>query len=405
MKSILANLPQIFADNHIDKYNLDESEGVEITTYSQLREIVAELSCLHPESVLFFRGQAEDFKRNITKQKNKKSTSCQVSTFFPSIYRGVQDGKMLEQRWKDLNSATQLLQDKLKRLPQAQKKEFNFLLNRKLVQWSVLQHYEVTPTPLLDVTQSLRVACSFAFLEKHSEWVYIYAFALPYPTGRLSRNSEHYITTIRLLSVIPSCVRRPHFQEGFLVGEDEIEPTNRVYDSFDFRRRLVGKFKIHKNQDFWSLNDGLVDRPLSEQELYPDGDNILCSISNEIKDILHNNVVPIKDISLESFLDIWNKIDLWLHAIHYEYAHGTRYNIATAQRLLNNYHLSKDLTRLRQLRNHLVHIGTSDINLKECFNLASNIYDLLKEQFGIDNLNSMVSIYKNRQTSSDIFKD
>lgn len=195
-------------------------------------------------------------------------------------------------------------------MPQAQKKEFNFLLNRKLVQWSVLQHYEVTPTPLLDVTQSLRVACSFAFLEKHSEWVYIYAFALPYPTGRLSRNSEHYITTIRLLSVIPSCVRRPHFQEGFLVGEDEIEPTNRVYDSFDFRRRLVGKFKIHKNQDFWSLNDGLVDRPLSEQELYPDGDNILCSISNEIKDILHNNVVPIKDISLESFLDIWNKIDL-----------------------------------------------------------------------------------------------
>ena len=69
------------------------------------------------------------------------------------------------------------------------------------MQWSILQHYEVCGTPLIDFTHSFRVACSFAQLENESDRAYIYVFGLPYITNRISINSEHDLINIRLLSI------------------------------------------------------------------------------------------------------------------------------------------------------------------------------------------------------------
>jgi hypothetical protein len=85
------------------------------------------------------------------------------------------------------------------------------------LQWSILQHYEVCDTPLLDLKQSLRVAASFALNWTSSEG-YIFVFALPYPNGTISYFSEEELVIVRLLSVCPSEALRPHFQEGYLVG-------------------------------------------------------------------------------------------------------------------------------------------------------------------------------------------
>ena len=41
------------------------------------------------------------------------------------------------------------------------------LRRQRILRWSILQHYEICDTPLLDVTQSIRIAASFA---SRSQW-------------------------------------------------------------------------------------------------------------------------------------------------------------------------------------------------------------------------------------------
>jgi hypothetical protein len=60
---------------------------------------------------------------------------------------------------------------------------------RRYIQWSILRHYEVCPTPLLDLTHGLRVACSFAFLSPGHEDPLVFVFALPYMTNRVTINN------------------------------------------------------------------------------------------------------------------------------------------------------------------------------------------------------------------------
>lgn len=74
-------------------------------------------------------------------------------------------------------------------------------------------------------------------------YINAYAFALPYFTNRISVNSEHYLTNVRLLSVAPPQALRPYYQEGFLIGEDEFSETYTNKDELDLNNRLVAKFK------------------------------------------------------------------------------------------------------------------------------------------------------------------
>ena len=88
----------------------------------------------------------------------------------------------------------------------------------RILQWAIIQHYEICETPLLDVTHSLRVAASFATLNGSLAPV-LYVLAAPYLGGTISASSEQGIQTIKLSSICPPDARRPHFQEGYLLGE------------------------------------------------------------------------------------------------------------------------------------------------------------------------------------------
>lgn len=94
------------------------------------------------------------------------------------MYRGERlDKHELKYRWEKLNIASEIFIKKLK----SKYPSKTYIVKRKrIVQWSILQHYEVTETPLIDVTQSLKVACSFAVLDNDNEYAYIYALALIY---------------------------------------------------------------------------------------------------------------------------------------------------------------------------------------------------------------------------------
>ena len=157
----------------------------------------------------FFRGQGED---HLNKAGN--------STFYPTIYRGdYLPHRELLNKFDILEGAAKALVDLFEKKGVDGRKD---LKRRKLIQWSILQHYKICDTPLLDFTHSLRVACSFAQLNNESDKAYVFMFGLPYVTNRISLNSEHDLVNIRLLSICPPEALRPHFQEGYLAGTDEI---------------------------------------------------------------------------------------------------------------------------------------------------------------------------------------
>lgn len=400
MKKISPKLPCRFIQNGITKENFLYEDGLEIHTFNELRQAVAELSCLHPDSILFFRGQHTDHKR-------KYSSGKAGSTFLPTIYRGNPSKRELNSRWNRLELATNLLVNELKKLPGANSEEFKFLKAKRLAQWSVLQHYGIVDTPLLDVTQSLRVACSFAELgrDKASKLAYIYAFALPYPTGRISINSEHYLTNIRLLSVIPSIVRRPHNQEGFLVGEDDIARPEFISERLDLKVRAVAKFKIFIGEEnFWKTSAALTDRPLTEAELYPDKDeenkDILYLMCQRIQKELDLYQPKDSDNSLQTFINLWNKIEYYLFGYQREMFHDkiptvakairTMYNISKRDNDIVLKELSENLKQLSMERNSLVHYSQESVNLEQAIFMAREAIDSMEQNIkGIQDMAEM----------------
>lgn len=163
-----------------------------------------------------------------------------------------------------------------------------------------MQHYKVCPTPFLDITQSLLVACSFAFFDS-SEEVILYVLGMPYNTNRISRNSEHEIIDIRLLSICPPEALRPYFQEGYLAGTDGIDYRVINKTQYDFNRRLLAKYKLMEASRFWS--DGF--HQLSPDALYPENDPI-SRICERIKQEAENSV---SNESLGSFISLWSELE------------------------------------------------------------------------------------------------
>lgn len=242
--------------------DIRSSAPMPVRHYAELVQAVAMLAFHNPEYALFFRGQRRDHLNS------QQQTSC-----YPTIYRSGNNGRLsdrdlqrrlarLEQHQHALASAFKAQQlpgyDRLEKFPE--------------LAWSVLQHYEVCPTPLLDVTHSLRVAASFALPPEQAGDGIVYVFALPHPTGTLTYSAEEELLMVRLLGICPPDAKRPYFQDGYLVGSFPVLRQRRG-PHLDVARRLVGKFQL-KGRSFW--NDDFPRIPAAA--LYPKRDHIeqLC---------------------------------------------------------------------------------------------------------------------------------
>jgi uncharacterized protein YutE (UPF0331/DUF86 family) len=261
---------------------------VSIDSFRELMEQVAQLAYQNKDHLLFFRGQARDFKNRVG-----------ASSFYPSIYRGERLSRdELALRFDVLQSSGERLVDAFQQQKIAGAPEVK---RRKYIQWSILQHYEVCPTPLLDFTQSVRVACSFATLDADGGDAFLYCFGLPYLSNRISVNSEQDLVNIRLLSICPPDALRPYFQEGYLAGTDEVTTDYDSKDELDFRRRLIAKFRIAGGDAFW----GRDFPPIPRSALYPDADRMqaLCdSIRVEVG-------TEVEAGQLGRFLQTWSKLE------------------------------------------------------------------------------------------------
>jgi hypothetical protein len=240
---------------HVHGMPVDVADPFPVSTFRKLVEQIARLAFLNKDHLFFFRGQGNDYR-------NKAG----ASTLYPSIYRGEYvSHEEIQTRFEILEEAS----GQLSRLVSNEKIEgYQELTRKKHIQWSILQHYEVCDTPLLDLTHSLRVACSFAQLFAEGSNGYVYVFGLPYITNRISINSEHDLINVRLLSICPPDALRPYFQEGYLAGTTDITSEYENKTELDFRNRLVAKFVIPRSKRFWG--SGFSSIPSSV--LFPRGD-------------------------------------------------------------------------------------------------------------------------------------
>ena len=238
------------------------SGGHLVDSYVDLAQKVAALQFLNREHVLLFRGQARDYK-----------TDVGLSTMKPTIFRpqgarGTIRGSTLRTRFQTLRNAE-------KRLLELYESEdligADRLARHRLLRWSILQHYDVCPTPLLDVSQSLRVAASFATSDEHQD-AFVYVLGVPNLSGAVTASSEASMQIVRLSSACPPSAMRPHFQEGYLLGEypeiADVRPSGSYKQAeMDFGRRLVAKFRFRTSR-FWRSD---TFPKLALKALYPAG--------------------------------------------------------------------------------------------------------------------------------------
>lgn len=242
----------------------------------ELAEKIAELQFRNRELVLIFRGQAVD-------RLNSKGNS----SLKPSMFRSARDS--------NANPSPMVLTNRFVQLDRAER-EFteSFVRARNLLgvqgmqrhrilRWSILQHYEVCRTPLLDVTHSLRIAASFASQGSGADG-YLFVLGVPNISGAVTASAEAGLQVIRLSSVCPPSALRPHLQEGYLLGEyPEIGAIDQkqqyAHYEVDFGRRLVAKFVFRKAK-FWSDRDFPL---ISRTALYPDARDPLFKLASAVR--------------------------------------------------------------------------------------------------------------------------
>ena len=147
----------------------------------------------------------------------------------------------------------------------------------RILRWSILQHYEVCRTPLLDVTHSLRIAASFVPRNNSNEG-FLFVLGVPNLSGAITASAEAGLQIVRLASVCPSSAIRPHIQESYLLGEyPEIaefrQKANYPHYEIDFGRRLVAKFRFEPTS-FWEESKPDFS-PATDGALLPEDDELL----------------------------------------------------------------------------------------------------------------------------------
>ena len=259
---------------YVTNHDIRSDRGALVRDYPELVEKVAQLSFFNPEHILLFRGQKRDWS-------NRRGNTSIKPTIFRPEAGGTKppSASELTRRYQVLAQADQILSDDFSQSRFIGRQR---IARHRLLRWAILQHYEVCGTPLLDATQSLRVAASFASNDVLDTDPVLYVLAVPSLSGSVTASSEQGIQTIRLSSICPPDARRPYFQEGYLLAEypdlvtvDERQDY-RPYE-IDFGRRLLAKFRLSRS-GFWSKDYTAI----PNEALYPNQRDPLVELTAQV---------------------------------------------------------------------------------------------------------------------------
>lgn len=253
-----------------------EDDAYPVKDYLELATRIAELQFRNRDFVLMLRGQGGDYR-------NQKGATSIKSTLMrgPTSTR-VPTPSDIDQRFRTLARAERLLVEEYHSRGFL---GYERLTRQQILRWSILQHYEICPTPLLDVSQSLRIAASFASLGDPNE-AFVFVLGIPHISGAITASNEAGLQVVRLASVCPPTAVRPHIQEGYLLGEYpdfSSADQKRHYDHFemDFARRLIAKFRFEP-EAFWEVNSDFP--KVQKAALYPrDALDPMCALAEAVK--------------------------------------------------------------------------------------------------------------------------
>lgn len=248
-----------------------------VKEYRELLSKIAALSFGNSRYKLLFRGQSKDYRLALD------GTVGGRSNLWPSILRPSSSREresLLDQRFRKLEKAEMKLIELFPSIPEIQR--------MRIVRWAILQHYEICPTPLLDVTLSLQIALSFAIGSQHADEGFLYVFAVPLLNGPISVSTESMTQVIDLAQICPPDALRPHFQSGILLS-DYPEYTGREQThkgrggiENDFGCRLLAKFRL-VNISAWR-DEGF--QPTHPAILFPDAIDKWADALRTLKEVL-----------------------------------------------------------------------------------------------------------------------
>lgn len=275
----MRKIDSAFSNISIKKYEKDEnvieysnnrdiikSKPYVVESYEELVRKVSLIYFNNKSCVLFFRGQPKEYLEN------------RKTTIFPNIYRDVEDRDDLQNRFQKLEEMSIKFYEHIKGMWWEPLGLRNFWLFKETV-WAIIQHYGVHDfgTPFIDLTTSLHVACSFAFIRNKGEKKHqiankgvVYVLGMPTLTDSISYSTSEELLNINLSTFGTPDAHRPYFQNGFLAGPFPLSQLDNMRRKFifDFSRRLLAKFEVHNDGYFWGNG---FDQILSEL-LYPKGD-------------------------------------------------------------------------------------------------------------------------------------
>lgn len=247
-----------------------------VSNYMELATRVAELQFRNRDFVFMFRGQPGDFKNRIGYTSLKSSLLRAVTS------NRLPTDATLNRRFEKLIAAEVAL------VTEYEKQGFlglERLKRQRILRWAILQHYEICKTPLLDVTQSLRIAASFASHKAVHE-AFVFVLGIPHVSGAITASAEAGLQVVRLASVCPPTAVRLHIQEGYLLAEyPECASAEQKmlysHAEMDFGRRLIAKFSFEPDS-FWEKSGHF---PLvGEKALYPRGSlDEMCALASAVK--------------------------------------------------------------------------------------------------------------------------
>jgi hypothetical protein len=256
--------------------DIRKGEACRVDSFMELATKVAELQFRNRDFVFMFRGQHGDY-RNRSGHSSLKSSLLRTAD--PA---GTASERTIEHRFETLLLAEQALVAEYRRRDLLGRER---LERQRILRWAILQHYEICPTPLLDVTQSLRIAASFAS-HKAGERAYLFVLGIPHVSGAVTASAEAGLQIVCLASVCPPAAVRPHIQQGYLLGEypDIASVEQKLLYSqgeMDFGRRLVAKFCFEPAR-FW--DEGGSFPRVGASALYPGlTEDPMCALAEAVK--------------------------------------------------------------------------------------------------------------------------
>ncbi len=204
-------LKRALHSSRVDNNAIASADPYPVETYSKLVELIASIAIMNPALVPYYRGQNREYKVGADNSK---------SSVLPSIYRGDFGSGSSKMAIQQINNNFNMLNRACELVVQYTKDRsfsgpvFKILQRRKIMQWAILQHYEVCPTPLIDITQSLRIACMFAWAEADlSTQPVVYVIGMPYVCGPITFDAEGELYLMRLLNLMPPNAKRPFFRK------------------------------------------------------------------------------------------------------------------------------------------------------------------------------------------------